>query len=199
MKTNNLSHRRKQDGVIIFIALIMLVAMSLAGIALMRTVSGGVMLAGNLSMKATTTRASDFAMESAAEWIGGNEALLSAGTPGYSQGYSPIMNGSGAFVADTQGHFDAVRQTEAFWETNAEDLPMPADLSDFEAKYVIHRMCRDPGPPDQNCVTFPGGSQQCSEAACQGTGGAGRRVLYRVSIYITGPKNTESFVQVMMY
>ena len=51
----NRAHRRRrtraQQGVILFIALIVLVAMSLAGIALMRSVDTNVLIAGNLAFR----------------------------------------------------------------------------------------------------------------------------------------------------
>ena len=58
-----IASRRAQRGVILFIALIVLVAMSLAGIALMRSVDTNVMIAGNLAFRQGATLAADRAFE----------------------------------------------------------------------------------------------------------------------------------------
>jgi Tfp pilus assembly protein PilX len=52
--------RRAQQGVVLFIALIVLVAMSLAGIALMRSVDTNVLIAGNLAFRQGATMAGDW-------------------------------------------------------------------------------------------------------------------------------------------
>ena len=51
--------RRAQRGVILFVALIVLVAMSLTGIALIRSVDTNVLVAGNLAFRQGATAAAD--------------------------------------------------------------------------------------------------------------------------------------------
>ena len=53
------SLRKAQDGVVLFIALIVLVAMTLAGIAVMRSVDTNVLIAGNLAFRNAATSAGD--------------------------------------------------------------------------------------------------------------------------------------------
>jgi Tfp pilus assembly protein PilX len=55
----NASPPHKQRGVVLLIALIMLVAMTLAGIGMMRSVDTGSVIAGNLAFKQATLNASD--------------------------------------------------------------------------------------------------------------------------------------------
>ena len=192
----------KQRGVVLFIALIMLVAMSIAGIGLMRSVGGGVMLAGNLSMKAVTTRASDHGVEQVLDWIlanAANSAVLEATTTAYLNGYSAVMNGPpGSFTPDLQGRFDGANQTAAWWALNGRTVPNPANLNDFTVQYVVHRMCTNTGAPDAECVRLPTPPGGCGQLL--GCGAAlGGFILYRATVRVTGPKGTESFVQVMVY
>jgi Tfp pilus assembly protein PilX len=56
MKTLARPVPRRQRGAILFIALIVLVAMSLAGIALMRSVDTNVLIAGNLAFRQSASR-----------------------------------------------------------------------------------------------------------------------------------------------
>ena len=65
---------RNQRGVILFIALIVLVAMSLAGIALMRSVDTNVLIAGNLAFRQGATLAADRGIEDAKNWLAANAA-----------------------------------------------------------------------------------------------------------------------------
>ena len=62
---------RRQSGVVLIIALIVLVAMSLAGIALFRQVGTGLTIAGNLAFKQAATAAADFGVEDARKWLTG--------------------------------------------------------------------------------------------------------------------------------
>ena len=61
--------RRAQQGVVLFIALIILVAMTLAGIALMRSVDTNVLIAGNLAFRQANTMYADTGVEAARAWF----------------------------------------------------------------------------------------------------------------------------------
>ena len=67
--------RQKQKGVVLFIALIVLVAMTLAGIGMLRSVDTGNLISGNLAFKQSTLNASDLGIETAFQWL-----LTQAGT-----------------------------------------------------------------------------------------------------------------------
>ena len=73
---------RAQRGVILFIALIVLVAMSLAGIALMRSVDTNVLIAGNLAFRQATTNMADVGVEAARSWLSTNTGVLNQDQPG---------------------------------------------------------------------------------------------------------------------
>src|SRR5450759_2125205 len=59
----------KQRGVVLFIALMALVAMSLAAVALIRSVDTNTIIAGNLAFKQAATAAADSGLESAITWL----------------------------------------------------------------------------------------------------------------------------------
>jgi Tfp pilus assembly protein PilX len=56
-------------GAVLFIALIVLVAMTLAGIAIMRLVDTATLIAGNLAFKQGTVQSSDNGVEQAFQWL----------------------------------------------------------------------------------------------------------------------------------
>ena len=59
----------RQRGAVLFIALIVLVAMSLTGIALMRSVDTNLLVAGNLAFRQGATAAGDWGVESARSYL----------------------------------------------------------------------------------------------------------------------------------
>jgi type IV pilus assembly protein PilX len=58
-----------QQGLVLFISLIVLVIMTLAGIAMVRSITTSTQVANNLSLRQGTTAAADLALESARQWL----------------------------------------------------------------------------------------------------------------------------------
>jgi len=191
--------------VVLFIALIVLVAMTLAGIAVMRSVGTNVLISGNMAFKQAATSVADYGVEVARAWISGATptTLQSDGAPGtatagyYSSWqYDPTQPGNPA------ANFDPFQYNWA----NAM-LVVPAPDPSTQVQYVIHRMCSLPnaGP---NAV-----NQQCVTVSTTSTGGSTQNVLsggqqpltnttqiyYRVTVKVTGPRNATSFIQTTLY
>jgi type IV pilus assembly protein PilX len=192
---------RRQRGAILFVALVVLVAMSLAGIALMRSVDTNVLIAGNLAFRQGATAAGDYGVEEARKWIGANSTLLNFDQP----------NGQTYYWANWQQNLDLVGNNPGLpdydWTSNAaKDLG--ADLAGNRVQYVIHRLCDVAGapiPPVQ-CVKSSlsvssagaGGSNQVQPVG-GGNVTLATVVLYRVTVRVTGPRNTVSFVQAVLH
>jgi Tfp pilus assembly protein PilX len=191
--------RRGQQGVILFVALIVLVAMSLAGIALMRSVDTNVLIAGNLAFRQGATLAGDRAFEDtvdgARKWLldpVNKDNLLHDKSVGY-------------YWANWQSSFKPL--DSAFWDdantTAWKDLKL--DTSGNRVRYVIHRMCELAGDQNQaltNCIKVPSAD---TVSSTKGTVGYGTQALqtatstyYRVTVRIDGPRNTVSYVQAML-
>ena len=58
-------HRSKQSGVVMFVALAVLILMTLAGLAMLRQMGSSVSIAGNLAFKQNATAAGDLGTETA--------------------------------------------------------------------------------------------------------------------------------------
>jgi type IV pilus assembly protein PilX len=196
-----IASRRAQRGVILFIALIVLVAMSLAGIALMRSVDTNVMIAGNLAFRQGATLAADRAFEDpdpakgAIAWLRNpnNTPLLMAdqSVPYYWANWQSGVN----------------LLSEAFWaNANANAWKdLGNDSNGNRVRYVIHRMCQlagDQNAPNANCVRV---ASAATTASTKGAVGYGQQALlgatstyYRVTVRIDGPRNTVSYVQAML-
>ena len=69
MQQRRCAPQRSQRGVVIFIALIVLVAMTLAGIAMMRSSGSAMLTAGNLGFRQNATASGDLGLETARTWL----------------------------------------------------------------------------------------------------------------------------------
>ena len=118
-------------------ALIVLVAMTLAGIALVRSVDTSNIIAGNLAFKQSATNSGDTGVEAAATWLAANSAALTndALGSGYSSTFRPAL---------------AANQTwDNYWNTvlaaNNQVVTMPTDpATGNTVAYAIQRMCWNP-------------------------------------------------------
>ena len=68
-------------GAVLFISLIVLVAMTLAGIAMMRSVDTGNLIAGNLAFEQGAMQAADRGIEQAFQWLLANRPRCSEDQP----------------------------------------------------------------------------------------------------------------------
>ena len=82
------SARPKQDGVVLFIALIVLVAMSLAGVSMMRSVDAGNKIAGNLAFRQAAIHSAEAAFEQAIAQVRTMARSGDAGADNAGFGYS---------------------------------------------------------------------------------------------------------------
>ena len=179
-------------GAVLFIALIVLVAMTLAGIAIMRSVDTATLIAGNLAFKQGTVQSSDNGIEVAYQWLLANRAVLHTNNTG--QGYN-----SGT-ASPTWTH-------PATW---ASSVNLGADPAGNTISYQIHRMCSIPG------LIYSGANQQCAldnpvAAAAPPPPGEGEsfvvgapgylqdpKVYYRITVRSQGPRSTVSIIQAMV-
>ena len=181
---------QRQRGIVLLIALTVLVAMSLAGVALMRSVDNTVVIAGNISFKQASLQVADRASRDAMTWLAvRNSAILSNDDPN-----------SGFYSSRPPSEpdwFDAATWSNAV-VTNG-GLP---DASGNTVKYVIHRMCAQPGlqenegnqecshyfPPSQK---LDSNSKSIGQAQYEGL----FQLFYRVTTRVEGPRNNVTITQ----
>lgn len=188
--------RGTQKGVVLFIALIVLVAMTLAGIALMRGVDTGTLIAGNLAFKQGTTSVGDVGVETARGWLMGQAAANL---------YNDITGS--AYYSTMQSNLDLLGndpgKSDYDW-SGAATVASPPD--GYTIRYVIHRLCELPGNPvNVNCVK----SVATGATTASGTKGAAAygqfaiqvptNAYYRVTVRTSGPRNTLSYVQAVVF
>jgi Tfp pilus assembly protein PilX len=177
----------RQRGAVLFISLIVLVAMTLAGIALMRSVDTGNLIAGNLAFRNAATNAGDGGLEAARNWLTGQSAgaLQNDIVPGY--------------IANWQDTFDPKTFN---WPAQA--VLVGTDSVDNAVYYVVHRMCKDSGKSidatDCTKVTALSVGSTKGGAAYGSAALTGSSLPYfRITSKIVGPKNTVSYIQAFVY
>jgi len=199
-----LPRRRRERGVVLFITLIVLVAMLLAGLSLLRSVTTSNRVAGNLAFQEAATQAADAGIETAVTWLETTHATATT------QLHDHIVVGAGTPV----GYF-AVRQDpdrvsgqswQQFWDAVLQPsggvTVLPADAGGNTVSFVIHRLCSQTGDPatGRGCATSPttlgtdSGSRGAGVVALL-TAGA---VYYRITARVDGPRNTVRFVQAVV-
>jgi type IV pilus assembly protein PilX len=183
----------RQKGAVLFIALIVLVAMSLAGIALIRSVDTTNLIAGNLAFKQGATLGGDWGVEQARTWLQGQlpENLYNSVPGRYAAAMQSGLDYTG--TDPSAPDFD--------WDANAFDAG--ADPAGNQVRYIIHRMCVAAGNPGStNCVrTTTGGTTGGTQGgATYGSAAlpSTSQIYYRITARVTGPRNTVSYVQVMV-
>jgi Tfp pilus assembly protein PilX len=187
------SPRAGQQGAVLFIALIVLVAMSLAGVALIRGVDTANLIAGNLAFKQNATHGGDWGVEQARNWL-----QLQAATDLYN-------TQAGRYYAAMQATLDytATDPSKTDFDWDAGSFDAGDDPAGNRVRYVIHRMCDGSGGPnDVNCVLTSTGGTATSTKGGVTYGGAAlpstTQIYYRITARVTGPRNTVSYVQVMV-
>ncbi len=190
---------KSQRGVVLFLALIFLVAMTLAGVALVRSVDTGNIIAGNVAFKKSALMSSDRGIQIAYQWLSANQASLLSDSPG--NGYFSSLPNNGGSPGSTLAVWnDRNWVAESAW-TNA--VTLAADGAGNTTQYVIQRMCKVAG------VAFDADGQSCIKREIannsQGAGGVdggsppsykGKyMVYYRVTTRVKGPRNAVSITQ----
>jgi len=188
--------RRGQQGIVIIVAIIAMVAMAFAVAAMLRTATASQGIAGNLAFKKNATSAGDLGVEQARNWLVGQTSLQLSN--------DQAANG---YYSTWSTNFDPLTYN---WTpgTNAVEATVD-DGSGNRVMYVIHRLCSITGSfnlPAQNCVR-PSSLNNTGAGSAFGTGGGGAgavvivtpRPYFRITSRIEGPRNTLSYVQVIMY
>lgn len=194
---------RRQQGAILFIALIVMVLMSIGAIALMTATSTSNLAVGNLAFRQASILPANFAVEQA------TAALFKDANTG-----KPMIADSR--LDDPSQNYYATHNKTAGWD-NKYGIPQPLqtrtsaralkvqfkDEADNDITYVIERMCNPAAPviPADNkatnawCDMMPPKQSPGTTSNDPPLFAAANLPYYRVTVRVDGPKNTTSFIQ----
>ncbi len=182
-----------QHGVILVVTLIALVLMMIAGISLIRSFDTSLLLAGNMSFRRGLDHQAERGLAVARSAMGQTSAPLGPAAAriadNYTNNYSSVI-----LVTDNSG-IPQVLLSDSSWTTAG--MSTTADIidGDITIRYVIDRLCNATGLPDKAlCVSMPTFASSGDGFHADQAGG-GNKPIYRISIRVRGPRNTESYVQ----
>jgi Tfp pilus assembly protein PilX len=198
--------RAKQRGVVLFLTLVALLAMSLAAVALIRSVDTNTMISGNLAFKQSAITSADAGIQAAMDWLSltanstailaENDQVLAhpfnttnlAAKPGYYSTFDPALD----VTADTT------------WNIPNGTSQVFSDKSGNSSRYIIQRMCRylnlDLFHADClfNSVSVMNNPTSTPNGPSPPPMG-GRPAQLRITVQTTGVSNTVSYVQSFVF
>ena len=184
---SDLGGRQGQRGIVMWVAIVVLIVMSIAGLAMVRQMGGGVAIAGNVAFKENATASADSGTEVARLWYM-NQGTVILQADAVPQGYYATWTGT-------------TDPTTFPWAGGSVPVALDAGVGN-NSRYIVQRLCQNAGP-----VSAIG--QVCSdyEVPPADKGGASYGKLpalpeikpyFRVTTQVTGPRNTVSYTQVIL-
>lgn len=198
----------KQRGVALFFALIALLAISLAAVALIRSVDTSTLIAGNLAFKQSATSSGDAGIEAASTWMlnAQNQAKASGinVTTDLAHPFNNDNFAAGYYSSSTADPLTINWTTSSMCVNNC-----VANSSGNTTRYIIQRMCSTANAtlPNANClfsgvaVSTDDQSVKKYQDVCIGAGCASSvsSPMLRITSRTEGPRNTVSFIQAFVY
>lgn len=188
--------RAGQRGIVLIVALVVLVALTIAGIAMVRSVDTATLVAGNLAFQQAATHAADKGVEAALGMLAGKATDGTLDTNDGTNGYFATLAAADKPIGN--------QSWQEFWHDNLEavarEAPNSPDTFGNRIFYVVHRQCAfaKPAGAGGECVSSPA---VISESTGNGQGSddirlkAATAVYYRITVRVAGPRRTESYVQ----
>jgi len=179
---------RLQRGVSLIIALISLVAMTLAGLALMRAVDTTNVISGNLAFRQSTLHTTDVGVETAFATL---DTIVATSLD------APYPAGCALAACNYHPTRQAVNAAGEPTVTDWTLVPSTLVEGSYAVQYVIDRQCDGPAPVTDvvsNCMRTTESTTGSKKAGAVAFSSA-NRVYYRATVRVAGPRNTVRMVQ----
>jgi len=206
---------RKEAGVVLMIALIILVALTIGGLALVRSGDTTNLISGNLAFQQSATHAAEMGTEDALRTF--------LETQPYTVLYADRA-GNGYTASTPPGVWNAAGNTagnpaswDTYWSTVIDPAPraipvaakscghgggrvctLPTDnTTGNTVSYTIQRLCAttgDPADPATGCASSSDRYAPCHKTQCLPIP-LSTQYYYRITSRVAGPRNTISYVQ----
>jgi Tfp pilus assembly protein PilX len=218
---------KQQRGLVLFLALIALVIMSMAAVALIRSVDTNTLIAGNVAFKQAATTSADAGVEAAIIMLVGMRddpanagkqpisdpthtfnVTNTAARPGYFSNADPALiltsaaTWTGANVVNVTWDSAGVAKSDGTGTATT-------DNSGNAIQYIVQRMCRTANVQIQNADCLFGtppndlGSHSVPlpKNICNGDGcpPSGATPQMRITVRVVGPKLASSYIQTFVY
>ena len=172
---------RTQRGASLIIVLVVLTVLLLGAVSMARLNETSNLIAGNIAFKDSALQASE---------IGISEAFANLDTIADDE-----TNQDGWYYASMQGDDATGLPADVDWKAAAHNA-----VGSFTVSYVVERQCVGPTPVldlNAQCVIKKLPTTQSAKAGMESTETAAAK-QYRITVFVTGPKNTTTYVQTMV-
>jgi type IV pilus assembly protein PilX len=212
MTPNTFAHRaarrvpsstHRSRGIVLFVALLVMVALSIAGVALLRSTDAATAVTGNLVLKQAATLAVDRGIERAVRALWETVPALDRTQHAPAQNFYACVRGTagGCMASNTVVPKipDLLRNASGCSAVGLASGLLADDDAGNRSCYVIERMCLAPGPAIRsNCNLALGalGADPGTEhyVGLIRPGDA----YYRVTVRVEGPRNTVTYAQAVL-
>jgi len=191
-RARSLQLRARQGGTILIIALIVLVAMTLAGIATMRSVDTATITAGNIGLRQASVNAADQGLQAGVNWLNANldPTILNVD-----------LAAAGYYASVAASDYDWYAPIS--WAGAAKLNNGNPDAGGNVVYYLIQRMCAAVGDPNATtCASTLSTAALTMQGYDQTRPTDSHTTLpayhYRVTAKAVGPRNSISIVQTMV-
>lgn len=183
---------RRQRGAALIFTLVALIILLAGGVAAVRSMNSNLNNAGNLAFRRDLINQGEEAVAKALAAVF-PQGAAATGTAMTAVNYSPIP-----LPANAQGIPLALLSDTEFVKNGRAANDLPGRTNDVKIRYVIERLCtvasETASNEDNPCVAFSrnsgGGSDHLRDGAKPPV-----EPVYRVTARVTGPRNTQVFIQ----
>lgn len=191
-----------QRGVVLLFGMIALVVLLIGTTALVRSMNTSLMTAGNFGFKRDLTNQGERAIQVVLQAL--QTGALTSETTRESNQLNSNYSAS-LLPSNPQGIPLALLTDGAFAAVGVSNNDIAVADMGITVRYVVDRMSAAAGPADtsntvmaDNTVPSGGSGSELMTAMDSSSGGQGAlapQVVYRISVRVTGPRNTQSFYQ----
>lgn len=196
-----------QGGVVLVLALVILVVMTIAGIALVRSVDTGSVVAGNLAFQQAATQAGGAGVEDAIVSFLNDKTTEQLQVNDYANAYAAAVTNPtdwDAYWTATINPNPVTTRPVATKTCVDRSCTLPTDAAGNTVTYTIQRLCQTTGDPmldPTGCVTSKtvlSGGEGNSLGAGSARLNKATQYYYRVTSRVEGPRNTLTYTQTIV-
>ena len=181
-----------QRGVVLIITLIALVLLLLAAAAMVRSVDTSAVLSGNLAFRRDLANQGERGLSVARKLLvtGALAAEATRDANQLAQNYSAVKLATNASGVPT-----ILANSTAFSDGTLTMTGADLTQSGVTVRYVIDRLCTAAGAFSDGTCEIVERTSDTSGSSWQRRPGGESRPIYRISVRVTGPRNTQAFYQ----
>lgn len=206
--------RSRQHGLSLIFALLALVTLSLAGVALVRSVSTGTLVLGNLGFKQAATSVTDNVTQTAIVALGSLADKTVSSTGYYASVDNTLLDATGEQLSRAS---NAANRKLIAWDagcayasankTHCDYTPVTTTTANgLKAQYVMFRMCSTDGVISTSTCAMPTNGATGTSSARGGLNyaqylrfGSTASPYYRIIVRVEGNRNAVSYTETIVH